>query len=117
MPAPRPPTRPFQTRSADTAVDIYTNSAIKLAHLHDQQLGASLDHVVSIKRIDDDTGRTLAGLSTIELANMESNLAPTTRTVNSKLKAHSAERLAQILKDEAPVRQARLRGLETRKSE
>jgi hypothetical protein len=99
-----------------TAIDTYTGAAIKPSHRHDKQLGPSMDHVVSLYEIDADPGRVLAGLTTPEVANIDSNLAPTTKTVNSKKKAHSPEQLGLLLEQQAPARRARLQELEGRKA-
>lgn len=63
-----------------------------------------LDHIQSAKEIHDDPGRVLAGVSGVELANDESNLVSTHRSVNRSKQASSIDeflaRLPDRIKDE-----------------
>jgi hypothetical protein len=98
------------------AVDAYTGETISPAHKHDRQMGPSLDHVVPLAEIEADPGRTLAGASTPELANIDANLASTTGTVNSFLKDRSPERVEQLLREQAPARRGRIEELKAHKN-
>jgi len=50
-----------------------------------------LDHVIAAKAVHDDAGRVLAGLDGIELANHESNLVSTHRSINRSKQASSVD--------------------------
>jgi len=104
-----------QARDAGVLTDSYTGQTISKQHKKDRQLGASLDHVVAAKNVHDDAGRVLAGLDTAKLANVEENLTATTRTVNSKKSALTAEKLGEKLHQQAEQRKARLAELEASK--
>ena len=60
---------------------------------------AQLDHVISAKRIHDDRGRILSGLSGIDLANNPSNLRFTNADLNLNKRDMSADEYIQWCKD------------------
>jgi len=58
-----------------------------------------LDHVISTKEIHNDPGRKLAKVSSDELANNESNLALTDRSINRSMGAKNKQEYAQNLEE------------------
>ncbi|MEW6552225.1 MAG: lactate permease [Campylobacterota bacterium] len=72
-------------RKDGKAFDYMTGETLSQNESHD------LDHIKSAKEIHDDPGRVLAGLDGADLANTETNLAPTTATSNRSKKADDME--------------------------
>lgn len=72
-------------RDAGLLVDAYTGQPIEPGQKYDR------DHVVSAKSIHDDPRRALSGLDGVELANQDSNLQPTSRSINRSKGADTAE--------------------------
>lgn len=70
-----------QSRKEGNAIDYMTGQKLNPNESHD------LDHVKSAKEIHDDAGRVLAGIEGKELANTDTNLKPTTATINRSKKA------------------------------
>lgn len=65
--------------------DAYTGETIKPGEKYDR------DHVVSAKTIHDDPRRALSALNGVDLANQDSNLQPTGRSINRSKRADSVE--------------------------
>lgn len=84
--------------------DAYTNETFNPATVNDQQLKASLDHVVSAKDVHDDAGRVLAGIDAKKLSNKAENLAPIAKTINSSKKAKAPEDYLAKLQTQAKDR-------------
>lgn len=72
-----------EAKENGTLIDAHTGQPIKEGE------NVNLDHVKSAKEYHDDAGRVLAELSGPELANLPSNLKPTTETINKSKKAKS----------------------------
>lgn len=72
-------------QDAGTLKDAYTGKTLG------KDDSKNLDHTVSAKEIHDDPGRVLAESDGPTLANSESNLNPTTETINKVKKAKSVE--------------------------
>lgn len=98
----------------DTLVDTYTGESIRPADKKDRQRKPSLDHVVAAKNVHDDRRRVLAGLETEDLSNIQANLTPTTKTVNSTKGTRDADQIAQLLACKAVKRRAQLEELKSR---
>lgn len=67
-----------------------------------------LDHVVSAKEIHNDAGRVLAGLDGSRLANTDSNLASTHRSINRSKQDKSVDDFLVYLQTAIPQQEARL---------
>ncbi|MBQ9815986.1 MAG: hypothetical protein IJM59_00765 [Proteobacteria bacterium] len=90
-----------EQRKNGTLYDAYTGE-----HLLDK---VDLDHVVSAKEIHDDPGRFLSGLRGEELANRDSNLQPTSRSINRSKRADSMSDYIEKKKEKiAPDVQSRM---------
>jgi hypothetical protein len=63
--------------------DSYTDKHVE------QNQDTDLDHVISAKEINDDPGRVLAGIDGVGLANSDSNLKATDKSINRSKKAKS----------------------------
>jgi hypothetical protein len=72
-------------RDAGELRDAYTGKLIKPGEKYDR------DHVVAAKTIHDDPRRALSSLDGVELANQDSNLQPTHRSINRSKKQDTAE--------------------------
>lgn len=70
-----------QSRKEGEAIDYMTGQKLNPNESHD------LDHVKSAKELHDDAGRVLAKIEGKELANTDTNLKPTTATINRSKKA------------------------------
>ncbi|GHU15808.1 hypothetical protein FACS1894163_03880 [Spirochaetia bacterium] len=90
--------------------DGYTGKTAKLNQKMDQ------DHIKSAKSIHDDPGRVLAEEDGVELANQDSNLTQTDRSINRGKKQRSAEEYADLLDNTRPARQERIKELVSKKS-
>lgn len=74
--------------SGETVKDAYTGSELHFLGKSkgaDPKINAELDHVISAKRIHDDKGRVLSGLSGKELANSPENLQFTNKSLNASM--------------------------------
>lgn len=91
-----------------TLEDAYTDSKIGY---HDNR---DLDHTISAKGIHDDPGRTLAGLDGAELANAESNLNSTDRSINRSKKQDSVDDFAKRLNETSEARNSRIAELNSK---
>jgi len=87
-------------KKSQGTIDYMTDKTIKQNEKHD------LDHVVSAKEIHDDPGRVLAEIEGNKLANTQTNLKPTDRTINRSKKADS-------MKDFLVKKNERIKKLET----
>lgn len=69
--------------------DAYTNQELEYTKASSvpKELRVELDHVVECKAINDDRGRVLSGISGVDLANQESNLAWTNKSLNASMGA------------------------------
>lgn len=67
-------------------IDIYRNKKMARNEKRD------LDHVISAHEIDNDAGRILAGLDGVELANQDTNLNSTHRSINRSKREFSTEK-------------------------
>lgn len=67
--------------------DVYTNKDLRYtkASTVPKDLRVELDHVVECKAIHEDRGRILSGLSGIDLANSDDNLAWTNKSLNASM--------------------------------
>ena len=74
-----------QARKDGNATDYMTGAKLDPNQSHD------LDHVKSAKEIHDDAGRVLSEIEGNTLANTETNLKPTTATINRSKKADDME--------------------------
>lgn len=72
---------------------------------HEQR---DLDHVISAKEIHNDAGRVLAGLDGADLANTDSNLASTHRSINRSKQDKSVDDFLAYLQTTIPQQEARL---------
>jgi len=80
-------------RDAGELRDAYTGKPINPGEKYDR------DHVVAAKTIHDDPRRALSGLDGVELANQDSNLQPTHRSINRSKRQDTAEAfLARLAK-------------------
>lgn len=102
-----------------------TNSNLKKeGNLYDSYTGekfskndnVDLDHFISAKEIHDDKGRVLAGLSGEELANKDSNLYATDRSINRSKKQESMEDYLKRIKDQKEDRNKRIAQLKEREN-
>lgn len=66
--------------------DAYTNRKIGINKALPDEKRAELDHVISAKRIHDDSGRVLAGISGSDLANNPDNLRFTNMKLNNNMR-------------------------------
>lgn len=99
-----------QRQKAGNLYDAYSGK--KLAPNQD----VDLDHTISAKEIHDDPGRVLAGISGPELANMETNLNPTHRSVNRSKKAKSASDFSTYLDEQRESRRSEIAELKSKDS-
>lgn len=76
-----------------TLIDAYSGKKIKRNEKVD------LDHVISVKEIQEDAGRILAGVDGVELANADSNLKHTKSSINRSKKQKTTTEFAQKLSD------------------
>lgn len=81
-----------EERDAGNLKDAYTGKTIKPGEKYDR------DHVVAAKTIHDDPRRALSSLNGVDLANQDSNLQPTDRSINRSKQAASAEEFLSRLK-------------------
>ena len=75
-----------------------------------------LDHTISAKNIHDDQGRVLAGLDGVELANQNSNLTSTHRSINRSKNSDSANDFLVRLKASIPKFEADVQNKQQRLS-
>lgn len=78
-------------RKTGELVDAYTGKQVPINGK------VQLDHVISRKEIHNDSGRILAGVSGIALANSPENLMPTDYSINGSKNAKSVEEFIQYL--------------------
>jgi len=97
---------------AGELTDAYTGETFNPATVNDQQLKASLDHVVSAREVHDDPGRVLAGIDGAKLSNKAENLAATAKTINSSKKADAPEVYLAKLQADAKRRKSEISQLE-----
>lgn len=83
-----------QLKENGKLVDQYTGKEIKNNDQFDR------DHIISAKEIHNDAGRSLSGLNGVDLANSDSNLAPTDSSINRSKKDLSAQKFIEKLKRE-----------------
>lgn len=91
-----------QQKKSGTLKDAYTEKTVS------RNADIDLDHVISTKEIHEDKGRTLAGLSGLDLANCEENLKPTDRSINRSMKEKSIDDYCEWLNKTEPQRAAEL---------
>lgn len=75
-----------------------------------------LDHTISKKEIHDDPGRILAGIDGPELANKESNLNPTDRSINRSKNQDSTEKFIKRIEQEEQKRINKIQELKNKES-
>jgi hypothetical protein len=90
--------------------DGYTGQTVKQNQTIDQ------DHIKSAKSIHDDPGRVLAEEDGVDLANQDSNLTQTDRSINRGKKQKSASEYADLLDRTRPERRRRIKELQSQKS-
>lgn len=84
-----------EARKAGMLEDAYTGKMMT------RNEKSNLDHVISAKEIHDDSGRILAGLNGVDLANADVNLRPTNESINKSMNKYSIDDfLARIEKNE-----------------
>jgi 5-methylcytosine-specific restriction endonuclease McrA len=74
----------------------------------------NLDHTISAAEIHRDSGRDLAGLEALPLANSASNLNPTKERFNKSKGDQKVENLVKRLQREAPARRERIAELQSK---
>lgn len=95
---------------AGDLIDAYTGERIS------RNANVDIDHVKSIKEIHEDSGRILAEISGLHLANSDENLQATDRSINRSKKEKSVDEYCKWLEKTHPERSAelaKLRGKET----
>lgn len=91
-----------QQKKSGTLKDSYTGKTVP------RNADIDLDHVISTKEIHEDRGRTLSGLSGLDLANCEENLKPTDRSINRSMKEKTIDDYCKWLDKTEPQRAAEL---------
>lgn len=99
-----------QQKKSGNLEDAYTGKKTK------RNANIDLDHIISAKEIDDDPGRLLAGLEGKELANMDTNLVATDRSINRSKKASTVTEFNEKLEADKSNRQAKIKDLERKKN-
>lgn len=89
--------------------DAYTGNKVK------QNANIDLDHTISAKEIHNDPGRVLAGLSGEDLANRDTNLNATDRSINRSKKAKSSEEFLKKLEQDSKQRKEKINELKSKK--
>lgn len=97
-------------KKAGKLYDSYTGKKVK------RNAKIDLDHAVSAKEIHNDPGRVLAGLDGKKLANTESNLKPTDRSINRSMHADNMAEYLKKWKEKQPERQAKIKELKNKAS-
>ena len=100
-----------EQKEAGTLIDAYTGKKVA------RNAKIELDHVVATEKIHNDPGRVLAGLSVNELANTETNLKPTDRSINRSMQETPKEEYIKKHEEKSNNRKERieqLRSLEKR---
>lgn len=87
--------------------DAYTGKKVS------RNANIDLDHGIAAKTIHDDPGRILAGLDGIDLANANSNLNPTDRSINRSMGKKDISEFIKYLHDTRDQRQAKIRELKS----
>ncbi|MGN9163025.1 hypothetical protein [Clostridium sulfidigenes] len=90
--------------------DAYTGNKVN------QNANIDLDHTISAKEIHDDPGRVLAGLSGEDLANTDTNLNATDRSINRSKKAKSSEEFLKKLDEDSQQRREKINELKVKKN-
>ncbi len=88
--------------------DTYTGKDLEYTNAADvpKDVRVELDHVVECKAIHDDRGRVLSGLSGVDLANSDENLAWTNKSLNASMGSwarHKNDRWKQEYGCDAPL--------------
>jgi len=78
----------------DKLIDGYTGKELKLGDKFDR------DHIISAKEIHEDAGRSLAGSDGVDLANTDSNLIATDRSINRSKQAKTVKQYIETLQKE-----------------
>lgn len=73
-----------------------------------------IDHIISTKEIHEDPGRILAGLDADGLANKDSNLTPTDRSVNRSMQEKNVEQYISYLERTKDDREKKIKELENK---
>lgn len=76
-----------------------------------QNAYVDLDHTISAKEIHDDRGRVLAGLKGEDLANTETNLNPTDRSINRSKKALTSDEFLEKLNAQSEQHRVKIKEL------
>lgn len=92
-------------RKEGNLTDAYTGKKMKRNETH------NLDHVISAEEIHNDPGRVLSGLDGKDLATADTNLAPTSESVNKSKQQKSVNEYLDTLDEEKPAREKRIREL------
>jgi len=96
-------------KKAGTLIDSYTGKNLA------RNAEIDLDHAISTKEIHNDSGRILAELDGMELANAETNLNPTDRSINRSMQADNMQEYLKKWEKNRPKRQKRIEELKTKK--
>lgn len=97
-----------------TLVDDYTGESFHLSDHKNDQTKPTIDHIVAAEKVHNDPGRILAGIDGIDLANKPSNLATTSKTINSTKNSKTATKFGEYLEDKASERLERIAELEAK---
>jgi len=98
---------------AGTLHDAFTGKKFKAADIHHQQNRPSVDHLLPAKWVHDDPARVLAEVDGVGLANMDTNLAYTAKTLNSAKGTRSPVEFGQYLQRKAEARRGEIAQLES----
>lgn len=90
--------------------DSYRNGEIKKNDKID------IDHIISTKEIHEDPGRVLAGLEADDLANKDSNLTPTDRSVNRSMQEKNIDEYISYLEKTKHDREKKIKELESKET-
>ncbi|MBW8066339.1 MAG: hypothetical protein GJU73_02745 [Ferrovum sp.] len=92
--------------------DEYTGERFRPSDVHHKQRRPTIDHIKSVKSTHNDAGRVLAEVDGVELANQDSNLAITSKTVNSAKRSDQPVEFGKRLAEGASPRRADIERLE-----
>lgn len=97
-------------KKAGTQVDAYSGKRMK------RNSNMDLDHTISAKEIHEDAGRVLAGVDGVELANKQSNLNHTDKSINRSKKALTVDEFTDRLDSTRIQRQQEIQTLRKKDS-
>ena len=93
-------------------VDECTGERFRPSDVHHKQRRPTIDHIKSVKSTHNDAGRVLAEVNGVELANQGSNLAVTSKTINSAKRSDQPVEFGKQLAGNATARRAAIERLE-----